>query len=93
MAYRQRLVELKSPLSFGKYKGVPVAEIYSGNPSKIVSCYQELLKVAFEHIFSKGHFVTTPDTIDLSAIGERLMFKRFMILAPLSTEARLAISN
>ena len=72
MAYRQGLVELKSPLSFGKYKGVLVAEIYSGNPCKIVSCYQELLKVAFEHMFSKGYFVTTSGTIDLSVIGERV---------------------
>ena len=71
MAYRQGLVELKSPLSFGKYKGVPVAEIYSGNPRKILSCYQELLKISFEHMFSKGYFVTTSGTIDVSVIGER----------------------
>ena len=72
MAYRQELVELKSPLTFGKYKGVQVAEIYCGNPCRIVSCYQELLKVSFRHIFSKGHFVTTSGAIDMSVVGERV---------------------
>ena len=72
MSYKQGLVALNSPLSFRKYKGIQVAEIHSGNPSKIVSSYQELLKFSFEYIFSKGHFVTTSDTIDLSAIGERV---------------------
>ena len=72
MSYKQGLVALNSPLSFGKYKGIQVAEIYSGNPSKIVSSYQELLKISFEHMFSKGYFVTSSGSIDMSVTGERV---------------------
>ncbi|AMR27032.1 hypothetical protein A0257_07860 [Hymenobacter psoromatis] len=50
---KQGLYNLDSRFAFGKYAGLSVTRVYSGNHIELVNRYREMLYASFEKIFSK----------------------------------------